>query len=421
MSSWSQIQTIGLRHASYSTISKHWNVSVNIFVKIGVPVAILAAGIGVFFLLDLAKPEPEKKVEAPRSLGVYVETAEQTDISLQVKTGGEVRSRTAVNIVSEVAGRIVSVSTEFTEGGNFQPGVAFVEIDDRDYKLALSQAEATVAAAEVGVQEALAQADVARKQLRGSKNASPLALRKPQVAQAQASLKAAQANFERAQLNLSKTKISLPFEGRIAKKLVDIGQYVGPGTMIGEAFATDVVQIRLPLTDSQLGSLGLPIGFVAGVDNQIPVELTAIVAGKIQNWQGHLTRLDASIDSSTRTLFGLVEVHEPYGSNASQHAMPLAVGLYVNAEVFGRQLSDATVIPREALRAGDNVFVINDEERLEIRNVSVVHSTETDAVIGDGIQPNDRVVISSIRNPIPGMRLTPLTENRGALAKRGDV
>jgi len=394
---------------------------VNIFVKVGAPVAILSAGLGVFFLLGAAKPEPEKKTEEPRALSVYVESATQTDISLRVKTGGEVRSRTAVNIVSEVAGRIVSVSTEFTEGGNFQPGVAFVQIDDRDYRLALSQAEATVAAAEVGVQEALAQADVARKQLRGSKNASPLALRKPQVAQAHANLKAAQANYERAQLNLSKTKISLPFEGRIAKKLVDVGQYVGQGTMIGEAFATDVVQIRLPLTDSQLGSLGLPIGFSAGADNQIPVELTAVVAGKMQIWQGHLTRLDASIDSNTRTLFGLVEVREPYGNNASQHAMPLAVGLYVNAEVFGRRLSNATVIPREALRAGDNVFVINGEERLEIRNVSVVHSTETEAVIGDGVQPNDRVIISSIRNPIPGMSLTPLTETVSALAKRSDV
>jgi len=394
---------------------------VNIFVKIGAPVAILAAGVGAFFLLGTAKPEPEKKVEEPRALSVYVESAEQTDISLRVKTGGEVRSRTAVNIVAEVAGRIMSVSTEFTEGGNFEPGVAFVEIDDRDYKLALSEAEATVAAAEVGVQEALAQADVARKQLRGSKNASPLALRKPQVAQAQASLKAAQANFERAQLNLSKTRISLPFEGRIAKKLVDVGQYVGPGTMIGEAFATDVVQIRLPLTDSQLGSLGLPIGFVAGSDNQIPVELKAVVAGKMQIWQGHLSRLDASFDSNTRTLFGLVEVREPYGRNASQHAMPLAVGLYVNAEVFGRQLSNATVIPREALRAGDQVFVINDEERLEIRNVSVVHSTEKEAVIGNGVKPNDRVIISSIRNPIPGMSLMPLTETPAAVAKRGDV
>ena len=113
-----------------------------------------------------------------------------------------------------------------------------------------------------------------------------------------------------------------------------------------------------------------------------------------------------------------MEVYEPYGNNASQHAMPLAVGLYVNAEIFGRQVSNATVIPREALRAGDNVFVLNDQERLEIRTVTVVHSTDTEAVIGEGVQPNDRVIVSSIRNPIPGMSLTALTEQK-AVAARG--
>ena len=96
-------------------------------------------------------------------------------------------------------------------------------------------------------------------------------------------------------------------------------------------------------------------------------------------------RLDAAIDRETRTLFGLVEVTQPYAENVSQHEMPLAVGLYVQAEIFGRQLDNATVIPREALRAGDNVFVLNEEDRLEIRNVTVVHSTKSEAVIGAGV------------------------------------
>lgn len=393
----------------------------NTIVKFAAPVAILAAAVGAFFVLDLAKPEPEKKTDPPRALSVYVEPAEQSNIALRVQSGGDVRSRTTVNIVSEVAGRIVHVSPEFTEGGKVEPGTSFIEIDDRDYRLALSQAEATVAAAEVGVQEALAQADVARKQLQGAKNPSPLALRKPQVAQAKASLKAAEANLERAQLDLARTKISLPFSGRIASKMANVGQYVGPGTVLGEAFATDVVQIRLPLTDTQLASLGLPIGYVAE-SGEIPVELSAIVAGKMQNWQGQLTRLDAAIDSQTRTLFGLVEVRDPYAGNASQNGMPLAVGLYVNADIFGRQVDNATVIPRQALRAGDNVFVLNDKQRLEIRNVSVIHSSETEAVIGVGIKPHDKVIISSIRNPIPGMSLTPLlNEPQGSVAKRGGI
>ncbi len=319
-----------------------------------------------------------------------------------------------------MAGRIISVSSEFTEGGQVSPDVAIVQIEDRDYQLALSQAQATVAEAEFGVEEALAQADVARKQLRDTKNASALALRKPQVAQAQARLKAAQANLERAELDLARTEISLPFSGRISQKMVDVGQYVGPGTMIGQAFATDVVQIRLPLTDAQLASLGLPIGYVAAPNEGMPVELSAVVAGKVQAWQGELVRLDASIDRQTRTLFGLVAVKDPYTENVSQHGMPLAVGLYVQAEVFGRQLENATVIPREALRAGDNVFVLNDSDRLEIRNVTVVHSTNNEAVIGSGVLPIDRVIVSSIRNPIPGMNLAALTEKpQSSVASQG--
>jgi RND family efflux transporter MFP subunit len=394
---------------------------VNLAVKIAAPLAIVFAGVGAFVLLDIAKPEPEKKTEPPRPLSVYVEPAEKSTVALTVSTGGEVRSRTDVNIVAQIAGRVVSVSPEFTEGGQIEPGATIVQIEDRDYQLALSQAEATVAAAEVGVQEALAQADVARKQLQGAKNPSALALRKPQVAQAQASLKAAEANLERARLDLARTRITLPFSGRISEKMVDVGQYVAPGTMIGQAFATDVVQIRLPLNDSQLASLGLPIGYVAEPGAGMPVELNAVVAGKQQTWQGQLVRLDASIDRETRTLFGLVEVHDPYTTNVSQHQMPLAVGLYVKADIFGRQLENATVIPREALRAGDNVFVLNSEDRLEIRNVSVVHSTNDEAVIGSGVNPSDRVIVSSIRNPIPGMNLSALSQQpQGSVANRGN-
>ena len=388
--------------------------------KIVAPLAIIGLAIGGFVLLDVAKPEPDKKVEPPRPLSVYVESAEQADVALQVTTGGEVRSRTDVNLVSQIAGRIISVSSEFTEGGKVSPGVTLVKIEDTDYQLALSQAQARVAEAEVGVQEAEASADVARKQLRDAKNASPLALKKPQVAQAQARLKAAQAELAQAELDLSRTEITLPFEGRISEKMVDVGQYVGPGTFLGKAFATDVVQIRLPLTDSQLASLGLPIGYVAEQRTPIRVELSAVVAGKEQHWQGELVRLDASIDTETRTLFGQVEVIGPYDSNVSENGMPLAVGLYVNAEIFGREIQNATVIPREALRAGDTVFVINEDQRLEIREVVVAHSSESEAIIESGIKPTDRVIVSSIRNPIPGMSLAALSvDAQSSVAKRG--
>jgi len=379
-----------------------------IIIKAVLPVAILASGIGAFMLLEANKPEPEKKDEAIRPLSVYVEHAEQTDVSLLVSTQGEVRPRTEVDLVSQVAGRIVSISSEFTEGGRIIPEVTLISIEDTDYQLALSQAQAVVAEAEVEVQEALAKADVARKQLQNASKASPLALKKPQVAQARARLKAARASLSQAELNLSRTKISLPFYGRVMAKNVDVGQYVSPGTSLGRAFSTDTVEVRIPLDDDELASLDLPIGFSTTSESALDVNLSAMVAGKMQQWKGKLVRLDASIDSKTRALFGQVEINSPYDENVSQYKMPLAVGLYVKAEIQGRNINNATVIPRDALRAGNNVFVVSSDNRLDVRKVKIIHSSETQAIIDTGITPDEMVIVSSIRNPIPGMKIFPL-------------
>ena len=375
-----------------------------------IPVLILGVGGGAFALLEAAKPEPEKKTEEARPLSVYVESADRADVSLLVSSEGEVRPRTQVTIVAQVAGRVVSVSSEFTEGGVVTPGATLLKIEDTDYKLALAQAQSAVAEAEVGIQEAEAAADVARKQLRNAQNASPLALKQPQVARARAMLISAQSAMSQAELNLSRTKISLPFHGRLSEKNVNVGQFVSPGTPIGQAFSTDFAEVRLPLDDTQLASLDLPIGFISARDETIKVNLSATVAGKVQNWEGRLVRLDASINSQTRTLYGQVEVALPYTLNVSQHNMPLAVGLYVTAEIEGRSIENATVISREGLRAGNRVFIVNSEGKLEIRDVSVVHSSPKDAVIDTGIEVNDKIIISSIRNPIPGMALTAMDQ-----------
>ena len=376
-----------------------------------IPVLILTAGGGAFALLDAAKPEPEKKTEVPRPLSVYIEFADKADVALLVSSEGEVRPRTEVTIVSQVAGRVVSVSSEFTEGGVVTPGVTLLQIEDTDYKLALAQAQSAVAEAEVGIQEAEAAADVARKQLRDARNASPLALKKPQVARARAMLISAQSALSQAELNLARTKISLPFHGRLIEKNVNVGQFVSLGTPLGKAFSTDFVEVRLPLDDTQLASLDLPIGFISAKDEVIKVNLSATVAGKTQYWQGRLVRLDASVNSQTRTLYGQVEVALPYTKTVSQYNMPLAVGLYVTAEIEGRSIANATVISREGLRAGNRVFIVNSEGKLEVRDVNVVHSSPKEAVIDTGIEANDKVIISSIRNPIPGMALTAIDQS----------
>lgn len=385
----------------------------NLIKQIVAPIVVVAAGVGIHVLLDFTKPEPEQNDEGPRPVSLFVDEVIRDDVALTVSTQGEVRARTEITLVAQVGGRIVHVSPEFTEGGNVRPGEPLLWIEDEDFRLAVIQAEARVAAARVGVEQAEADADVARRQLENVANPSPLALKKPQVAQAHATLKAAEADFAQTQLNLSRTKVTVPFVGRLKSKLVDVGQFVTPGTPLGRAFATDVVEVRLPLTDSQLASLGLPIGFIANDDAPL-VNFSAVVAGQHREWEGRLTRLDAAIDTDTRLVYAIAESENPYVGGLNSGGMPLAVGLFVNAEIQGRQLEQAYLIPRNALRAGDKVYRISDG-RLDVREVEVIHQSNEYVVIERGVDTGDQVVISSVRNPVQGMAVEAVVRNGSAL------
>jgi RND family efflux transporter MFP subunit len=384
--------------------------------RVMAPVIVLVAGVGVYLLLQVTAPQPVQSGDQARPISVYTSPVQLREVILDVETQGEVRARTELDLVAQVSGRVVAVSSEFTEGGVITPGESLLEIEDTDYRLALREAEARVAEARLGVEQALADADVARQQLRNETAASDLALKKPQVAQARAQLEAARANLAQARLNLDRTRISLPFKGRLTSTLVDKGQYLAAGAVVGHAFATDVVEVRLPLADAQLASLGLPIGFTAGPGEALPVTFSARVAGQPQHWEGRLTRLDAAIDPSSRTLYGLAEVLSPYEENVSDRGMPLAVGLFVEASIEGRRLPRARVIPAQALRAGNTVYLVSDEGTLEIRQVDVVHRSDERAIVTGGLEDGEQVVISAIRNPIQGMALVGIDSDQTALA-----
>jgi RND family efflux transporter MFP subunit len=370
------------------------------------PVAVLAISIGLYMVLQATRPLPQQKTEEVRLTRVNVVAAALQDTRLAISTQGEVRARTAINLVSQVNGRVVSVSPEFVEGGRVEPGVVLLQIEGTDYKLALAQARARVAEADLAVQQALADSDVARKQLRNTVNPSELALKKPQATQAKTRRAAAIADLEQAKLNLERTRVTLPFAGRVATTTVDIGQFISAGTVLAQVFGTEVVEIRLPMNNSQLAALGLPIGYIAEPGEAPTVSFSADVAGRRHHWNGKLVRLDASVDPDTRMLYGIAELTDPYGQNVSASGMPMAVGLYVDAAIEGRALSGALSIPRAGLRAGNIVYLLDSGGRLVVRPVEVVHASDTRAIIASGLVAGDQVITSAIRNPIAGMALT---------------
>jgi multidrug efflux pump subunit AcrA (membrane-fusion protein) len=129
------------------------------------------------------------------------------------------------------------------------------------------------------------------------------------------------------------------------------------------------------------------------------------MGGTQHRWEGHLNRLDAAIDPATRTIYGTVSVDDPYGTANRASVMPLAVGLYVDAEIEGRPFVDTVQIVAEGLRAGNEVYVLSEEGLLEVRQIDVIHRNRDIIMVGAGVEAGDQVVISAIRNPVSGMRL----------------
>ena len=381
--------------------------------KIIAPIVVLAISIGVVGALSAAKPAPEKKEETQRMVSLYVDEVKSDTVTISVQTQGEVRPKTEIDLIPQVTGRIVGVSESFAEGAEFGAGDTLIKIDDTNYKIAVVRAEARVAGAQVAVQRELANAKIKKEHWldkRTNGEPTPYALNKPQVMEVEALLLAAEADLREAKLNVARTEINVPFLGRVRTKNIGIGQYVTAGTSLGRVFSTDTVEIRLPLTDAQLQELNLPMGFMADAFNAPEVQFTASVGSRHHSWTGHIVRVNASVDQQTRLIYAIAEVEDPYGLGSDSGA-PIAVGMFVHADIEGVHSQEALVLPRLALRNANKVYVINDENRLEIRTVDVISTSEETVLVSNGVEVGDKVVTSTIPAAVDGMEVRAITRD----------
>ncbi len=382
--------------------------------KVIAPILVIAVSIGVVQALSAAKPAPEKKEESQRFISLYVDEVKSDTVTISVKSQGEVRPKTEIDVIPQVSGLIMAISESFAEGAEFSPGETLIKIDDTNYKLAVIRAEARVAEAQVAVQRELANAKIKEDHWldkRTSGEPTAYALNKPQVLEAEAKLLAAGADLQEAKLNVARTEIQVPFLGRVSTKNVGIGQYVTAGTILGHVFSTDTVEVRLALTDAQLVELNLPMGFMADAFNAPVVQFTARVGNQERSWTGRIVRTHASVDQQTRLIYAIAEVEDPYGLGSDSGA-PMAVGMFVSAEIASTNSQEALVLPRLALRSADKVYVINDDNRLEIRTVEVLSTSADTVLVTAGVVVGDKVVTSTIPAAVDGMEVRAITREQ---------
>ncbi|GLQ22964.1 hypothetical protein GCM10007853_08380 [Algimonas ampicilliniresistens] len=342
-----------------------------------------------------AEPEEQRRPFTP--LAVMADYATQRDVRLTVRTQGEARPQTEIDLVPQVGGKIVYVSPNFIEGGIFRKGETLVRIDPSDYNVAVIRAEAGVAQAQQVLTREIAEGEIARTDYEdlGRGEPSQLALRLPQRQQAEAALMAAQADLDNAKLQLTRTSVTAPFAGRVRSKSSDIGQFVTPGSRLGRVFSTDIVEVRLPFTDADMAKIDLSIAYVAKDRASAPLaKLSTTIGGVRQEWEGRIMRTDATYDTQSRALFAIAEVFDPYGTGASVNGVPIAPGLFVDAEIDGKLLENAIVIPRDGLRVEDEIYTVDDKGKASIRKVVVLDASPQRAVLASGVKPGELVVLS---------------------------
>jgi RND family efflux transporter MFP subunit len=359
-----------------------------------VAMAMTAVGLLLSFVVLVGKPKPQPRApEPPRVPMVDVVTATPTTHRLSVLTQGTVEAQRQINVVAQVSGKVVSVSAQFADGTFFSAGDRLLQIETDDYEFAIARAKAQLAASEQRLAEERGRAFQARREWRdlGAEEANALFLRQPQLRAAEAAVEAAQADLDAAQLALTRTTIVAPFDGRLAAKRADIGQFVAAGSPVATLYATDQLEVRLPLSDSQLAILGPDITRLHLDDGAvIPVTVSADFAGQRWQWSATVRRTESMVDPTSRIFYAVAEIDDTTRDELPGRP-PLVPGMYVEAALLG-QAQDAVIqLPATALRGDNTVLIVSDQDRLQRRAVHVIQR-QVDEVWVRGLQAGERVV-----------------------------
>ncbi len=371
------------------------------------PPLVLALCVGLGVVLIKTGPQAERRQPPPVVPTVDVIVAVPSDYTVRIHTRGTVAPRTESTLIPEVSGRVVRVAPQLRDGGFFEAGDVLLETDPRNYENAVVIARAELASARVNLNEERARAEQALrdwKKLDLAGEPTDLVLRKPQLASAQAAVAAAEARLRQAEIDRERTRIRAPYAGRVLKKSVDVGQYVSPGTVLATVYAVDYVEIRLPLSNTQLEYVDLPEAYRGDTHTDaseaIPVTVRAVIGSEEHRWGGRVVRTEGAIDAQSRQLFVVAQVNDPYARRDQRH--PLKVGQFVEAEIEGARLSDVFILPRAVLRGDNEVVVVDDAGRVDRRPVVVAWSDGDNVVIRDGLAAGERVSLTAIPFAVTG-------------------
>ncbi|MDE2679742.1 MAG: hypothetical protein OSB29_00085 [Verrucomicrobiota bacterium] len=316
----------------------------------------------------------------------------------------------------------------------------------------VAQANLAQAGATLELEEARRAAAIANlKRLNTLDKSSPLARNEPQVAEAAANAKAKQAELAKAKedlalrpdqleadlkaqirvadvtlaqanIDLARTVVRAPkYPGRIIAKNADIGQYVTSGTVLAMAIATDYAEVHLPVSNARLQHIRVPLhrantNETRATQIEVPiappaVEIRIQIGRDMHRWQGYISRDSGRHDATSQQLALIAHIPEPYGRTPY-----LRAGLFVQATITGDTLENVFVLPRHAVRHGNEVALAMQKDgqpTLKRRIIEILWSNET-VMVTRSLQPGDVIITTPIDYATNGQALQVRVEGEAA-------
>ncbi len=352
-----------------------------VLLRAALPIAVLAAGAVAYSLLSVEIEKEKAPPEEEQAIRTRVTELRIQDYPVFIKTNGVVQAYNEITLNVEVSGQIMNISPAFDVGSYFSKGDVLVELDARDYKNALAVAEARFLSAWSALELATVRLERSRTLFRMD-YASKAAVQQATAAheQASAQLDITVAQVERAKRDLERSTVRAPFDGRVRRKLVGVGQSVGPGTSLGVVFAIDFAEVRLPVAARELACLDLP-----ELPEDLPVEVElrdALDEASDTVWKAKIVRTEGALDRNSLELFAIARVEDPFGRKSGHPA--LRIGQPVMGSIAGNVLDKVVALPRGAVRQLDQIFLVDkDDLTLISKTIVPLWSDEENIIIRD--------------------------------------
>ena len=395
--------------------------------KVVLPLLVIGLALLAAQALLFLGPTVPKTAREVKPTFVEVLTARGQDEQTVIAAYGTVQAHQLLTVKPEISGRVVKLHPRLLIGETLDKGSALLQIDPRDYQVAVNEQRASLAKAEFDLQVELGNQAVAKREWSllnpsaGEVNtlSRQLALRRPHLKEKRIALAAAKSRLHRARLNLQRTVLRAPFNVLVLNESVEIGLLINTQSTVATLVGTDEFRVQVSVPIRQLEWITFPD---AGHPQGSPVRVIREQGGKEPVVRpGRVVELLGDVTQNGRMAQVLVAVADPLELNKPAPARrPLLLGEYVRVEIEGPELRDVIVVPRAAIREGSRVWVKDAGNQLEVRPVEIVLSRKETVLIGQGLQDGDEVITSQVPAAIPGLPLETLDQPVGPASESAE-